>query len=245
MLAEPAAMEQVEQKVAKAPMAVEAEKDVVAESEIAIDNEVVDEKKVVAEKEIATEREVVVENKVPIGEGSATASPIATASPGATAFPGATREAVEAEKVGVQKTGTDVAGGAPPDDDNARVLATEAGPGEAKAGTAYAVTSTLTVDLNAAQVAEESSPVEPAPSPEAELMSVAPAPSEPWGVTVQAGEPSMVQPLPEPPVEQPLEPTSGEWPSSTRVVLRIVEIGLGVTLVGLIVTVVLLRRRTY
>lgn len=206
MLAEPVAMEQ---KVGKAPKAVEVEQDVVIESESASRSKVTPESEIVIEKESEAQKGIAIQEQ------------------------------------GVQKTDDGEAGGTLPDDETVRVFVPEAESGEAKVGTGNAVTSTAVTTTvmsvpAAAQVAEGAAPVEPAPSVEAELMAApaTPAADEPENVAAPADEP-----LPEPIIEQPSEPVWGSRRNETRVIWRGVEVGLGMALIGLIVAVVLLRRR--
>ncbi|MBN1580420.1 MAG: zf-HC2 domain-containing protein [Anaerolineae bacterium] len=177
---------------------------------------VVVEQGVTLESEVAVEREIEAEKEVTIEQKAVI------------------------EKESVHKMGEGEVDGTPSGDDQVRAFALETESGEAKAGAANAVTSTMTSVPAPVQVEEAAPPAEPTLSLEAQLTAPPPpASGESEDVAVQADEP-----LPEPSLEPLPAPVWGGKGDSTRIILRGVEIGLGVALIGLIVAVVLLRRRT-
>jgi hypothetical protein len=203
MLAEPVAMEQVEQEVAEAPKAL------AVEQGTAITTTVVVEAEVVAEKEMATEKDSVTEKQVE------------------------TKKEVEGEQAVTPETGEGVVGATPSDDEKVRAFALDQEAGAAKVGATNGVTTTITpMPPSSAEVA--TLPAEPTPM----AAPPTPVPGEPDVVSRQAE-----QPLPETAAVQPPKPVFGGSGGSARVAWRIVEIGLGVALIGLIVAIVLVRRR--
>jgi hypothetical protein len=139
---------------------------------------------------------------------------------------------IEVEEETVRGTDQAWADATPSDAEKLRAVVPDAAPGDVDG--VNVVTATSTSAPVAMPVEKIAPPAEPTPSPETQLAAVPPTPAQDELQVATVQEDAQ-------PVEQPSPAPSG--PAPMRVIWRGVEIGLGVALIGLIVTIILLRRR--